>query len=297
MNFDLYDFRLLLNIAETKSLTKAAEKSFLSTPAASNRIKNLEEQLDLKLLIRLPHGVELTEVGEICLKYAKSIFHQLDCLRGELSKHNKLIQGTLSIVANTTAITEYIPKTLAKYLSAEPNVAVSLKELTSEEVVNAVVDKRADIGIIFGTVDTKNLQILPLISSRLVLITPKSHPILEKDDISLTEIMKYSLVSLQEGSAIHTFLQKLSYKIDKRFTVRVQVSSYDAICQMVAVGTGISIIPLVAFERLKHIHPNIEFRDINEEWALRNFQICAIDFDDLSKFSKDFVDCLQSHIN
>ncbi|CAM5185968.1 LysR family transcriptional regulator [Oligella ureolytica] len=68
MNFDLYDFRLLLNIAETKSLTKAAEKSFLSTPAASNRIKNLEEQLDLKLLIRLPHGVELTEVGEICFK-------------------------------------------------------------------------------------------------------------------------------------------------------------------------------------------------------------------------------------
>ena len=296
MNFDFTDFRLFLNIAETKNLTRAAERTFLSVPAASTRIKNLENTLNLKLLERSSHGVELTEIGLIYLKYAKSIFHEIERLKGELAEHNKSIQGKLSIVANTTAVAEYIPIALSEYLVTHPNVDVSLKELLSEEVVNQVVDRRADIGIISGDIDTKKLQTIPLISSKLIVIAPQKHPVLQLKQISLIDIMQYSVVALHEGSAIQLFLTRLAQQIDKKLSDRVQVSSYDAICQMVAVGAGIAVIPFVTFERLRHIHPSIDYRNIDEAWAERSFKICANDFDDLSRFANDFIGCLQAHI-
>ncbi|WP_353171728.1 LysR family transcriptional regulator [Acinetobacter rudis] len=297
MNFDLNDFRLILNIAETHNLTRAAERCFISTPAASNRIKNLELQLGLKILERSSQGVTLTEIGQIYLKYAKNIYHNLECLKGELAEFNQLIQGKLSIAANTTAITEYIPKALSEYLITHPHVDVNLKEMTSEEIIQMVQDQRVDLGIISGEINTHHLQTRSLISSQLILIAPKMHPILDIEHLTLSDIIQYSLVSLHEGSAIQQFLYKLAQQLDKKINIRVQVSSYDSICQMVAAGAGISIIPLAAFQRLQHIHPQLAHKDIYEKWAQRSFQICSTDFEDLSQFAKDFILCLQAHIH
>ena len=296
MNFDFTDFRLFLNIAETKNLTRAAEKTFLSVPAASTRIKNLENLLGLKLLERFSHGVELTEVGLIYLKYGKSIFNEIERLKGDLSLHNKKIQGKLSIVANTTAIAEYIPIALSEYLVSHPNVDVNLRESLSEEIVDLVTDKRADFGIISGDIDTKKLEVMPLVSSKLILIAPKKHPLLKHERVSFLDILEHSIVALHEGSAIHVFLTRLSQQTNKKLSLRVQVSSYDAICQMVAVGAGVGVVPFVTFERLKQIHPNIGYRDIDELWAERSFKVCANDFTELSRFANDFIECLKSHI-
>ncbi|MDP1370780.1 LysR family transcriptional regulator [Acinetobacter lwoffii] len=297
MNFDLNDFRLILNIAETQNLTRAAEKTFISTPAASNRIKNLEQQLGLKILERSSQGVRLTEIGQIYLKYAKAFQHEIECLKGELSQFNNLIQGKLTIAANTTAITEYIPNALSEYLITHPHVDVNLKEMTSEEIIHVVADRQVDLGIISGDIDTDHLQTLPLISSQLVLIAPKMHPLLEIENITLIDIIEYSVVTLNEGSAIQQFLYKLALQLDKKINIRVQVSSYDSICQMVAAGAGISIIPLAAFQRLQHIHPQLACTKINEKWAQRSFKICSINFNQISQFSKDFIQCLQAHIH
>lgn len=296
MNFDLNDFRLILNIAETQNLTRAAERSFISTPAASHRIKQLEQQLGLKVLRRSTQGVELTEIGLIYLKYARSIAQELECLRGDLAQFNQHIQGTLSIVANTTAITEYIPHALSEYLVTHPQVDVNLQEMLSEDIVERVSERRADLGIISGNIDTKNLKTQDLISSKLILIAPKNHPILVHDRVKFSIATGYPVVTLREGSAIQLFLNKIAQDIGQRLTVRVQVSSYDSICQMVATGAGISIIPYAAFQRLQNIHPTLAYRQIDEDWAERSFKICAIDFNALSQFARDFMTCLTENV-
>lgn len=297
MNFDFNDFRLILNIAETKNLTRAAERSFISTPAASHRIKQLEQQLGLKVLRRSTQGVELTEIGLIYLKYARVIAQELECLRGDLAQFNQHIQGTLSIVANTTAITEYIPPALSEYLVTHPHVDVNLQEMLSEDIVEHIIERRADLGIISGNIDTKHLKTQDLISSELVLIAPKNHPILVHDTVKFCTATHYPVVTLREGSAIQVFLNKLAHELGHRLTVRVQVSSYDSICQMVATGAGISIIPYAAFKRLQHIHPSLAYRKIDENWAERSFKICAFDFNTISQFAQDFIKCLTEHLS
>ena len=90
--------------------------------------------------------------------------------------------------------------------------------MTSEEIIHVVADRQVDLGIISGDIDTDHLQTLPLISSQLVLITPKMHPLLEIENITLIDIIEYSVVTLNEGSAIQQFLYKLALQLDKKST-------------------------------------------------------------------------------
>lgn len=87
MHFDITDFRLFINIAETSSLTRGAERSFLSVPATSNRIKNLEDNLGMRLLERSPQGVTLTNAGKTYLQHARIILSQLEMLTGDLQQY------------------------------------------------------------------------------------------------------------------------------------------------------------------------------------------------------------------
>ena len=86
MHFDLTDMRLMLNVAEVKSLTKAAERTFLSLPAASHRIKNLENSIGTELLYRSSQGVTLTPAGEVFVEHAKRVSQQLQYLRGDMKE-------------------------------------------------------------------------------------------------------------------------------------------------------------------------------------------------------------------
>lgn len=289
MQFDLTDFQLIIYIAETKNLTRAAERCFISTPAASNRIKNIETGLNIKLLERSSHGVELTQIGEIYLKYARLIYHNIDCLQGELASFSNGVNGKLTIAGNTTALTEYLPLVLPNYLLTHPNVQVSLLEKVSEQTIDLVLNRSVDIGIISGVVEEKGLQTLPLVTGRLVLIVPKDHPLSLKSIRHFKEAADYPFVSLPEGSAIQTFLHRMAKQLNRRINIRVQVTNYEAICQMVTAGVGIAIIPLSSFHRLHVSYPNLTYVSLEEAWAHREFRLCAIDFKELSKFSHDFI--------
>ena len=87
MRHDLTDLRLFLNVGETLNLTRAAERTFLSLPAASARVKHMEEAFKARLLVRLATGVALTPAGEVLLKHANAVFRQLECLNADLQPY------------------------------------------------------------------------------------------------------------------------------------------------------------------------------------------------------------------
>src|SRR3546814_17813197 len=109
MHFDLIDMQLLVNIAEEQSLTKGAERSFLSLPSASLRIKTFEENLGTKLLYRKKTGTTLTPAGETVLHHAKTMLAQLERLRGDLTENRDGFKGHISLSANTTPLSESYP--------------------------------------------------------------------------------------------------------------------------------------------------------------------------------------------
>ncbi|MGH8387911.1 MAG: LysR substrate-binding domain-containing protein [Pseudomonas sp.] len=291
MHFDITDFRLFINIAETSSLTRGAERSFLSVPATSNRIKNLEENLGMRLLERSPQGVTLTNAGKTYLQHARIVLAQLEMLTGELQQYAIGLKGQFRLQANTTAITEYLPPVVGDYLKTHPDVHIDMREKLSDDIIRNVRDGSADLGIVSGSVVTEGLQTVPLVSSRLMVIAPIGHPLLEKGEVFFKEALQYEFVSLLEGSAIHVFLSRAASALHKSFTIRVQVASSDAIFRMVEAGAGIAVVPQAVYNRLKG-QQNIGSCGLLDPWAVRTFQLCAQDFEGLSAFARDFADSL-----
>jgi DNA-binding transcriptional LysR family regulator len=182
MHFDLVDLKLFIHIAEASSLTRGAERAHLSLPAASTRIKNLEEQVKVKLLSRTSQGVTLTAPGETLLLHARRVFQQLEKLTGDLQEYAEGVKGHVRVFANTTAMSEFLPAVLRTYLVNHPDVYVDMHERLSPDIVKAVQEGTIDIGIVAGNVRTEGLEVMPYRRDRLVLATALSHPLAQQED-------------------------------------------------------------------------------------------------------------------
>lgn len=295
MYFDLTDMRLMLNIAEVKSLTKAAERTFLSLPAASHRIKNLENSIGTELLYRSSQGVTLTPAGEVFVEHAKLVSQQLQYLRGDMKEYAEGIRGRIRVYANTTAMSEFMPAILGRYLALQPDVSIELRERLSIQIVQAITEGHADIGIVAGLDDvvmkSSNLEYLPYRVNKLSFVAHPSHPLAQKGPIDFSETLDESYVCLSEWSAIHGFLLKAASSFGRTLRYRVEVSSFEAVCRMVEAKVGVSVIPETAIDRYAQVM-NITKVDLNDAWANRQLQVCIRPNEKLPSFAQPLLDLL-----
>jgi DNA-binding transcriptional LysR family regulator len=116
IHFDLTDLRLLVYIAEENSLTRASVRAHMSLPAASIRIKNLEDSIGTRLINRDAQGITLRPPGQTLLRHARLVLGQLENLRGDMQEYAQGIKGHVRLFANTTAIAEFLPAVLRSFL-------------------------------------------------------------------------------------------------------------------------------------------------------------------------------------
>ena len=293
MHFDLTDMQLMVNVAAAQSMTKGAERTYLSLPAASNRVKNLESHLGTALLYRSSQGVTLTPSGEAFVRHARAVLRQLEHLRGDLREYASGMKGKIRVFANTTAMTEFMPTVLGSYLGSHPDVHVELRERLSFQVVKAVADGSADIGVTAQVGGGEGLEFLPYRTDRLVLVTHKQHPLSAKAAVDFEETLAYDYVGLSETSAIHAFLLQAADDLGRVLRFRVEVSNFEAACRMIAAGVGIGVIPETAAHRYVRDLP-LQTSVLNDVWALRRLQICVRQFDKLPVFAKELVSLMVS---
>jgi len=291
MHFDLVDLRLFVNIADSNSMTRGAERSHLSLPAASVRIKNLEEGIGARLLYRGSQGVTLTPPGQALAHHARQVLHQLEQLRGDLQEYAQGVKGHLRVFASTTAITEFLPDVLRTYLAKHPDVNIDLRERVSDEIVRAVVDGQTDLGIVAGTVRTEGLEVMPYRTDRLVLAVPAAHPLATLEHVPFEQTLAFDHVGLQEASAIHAFLHTQAERLNGRVKLRIQVGNFEALCRMVEAGVGVGMLPASAAGRHRRTM-DIRVVALDDEWALRRLTICMRSYDRLPMFARELVDLL-----
>lgn len=291
LHFDLVDLRLMVRVAEANSLTRGAEASHISLPAASTRIKNLEESLGLKLLYRTSQGVTLTPPGQAFVQHARTVLAQLEHLSGDLQEYAKGIKGHLRVYANTTALGEFLPPVLKGYLLAHPDVNVDLRERLSHDIVRAVSEGQTDIGIVAGLVRTENLETLPYRRDRLVLVVPGGHALAGRKEVAFAETLDCDHVGLQESSAIHAFLRQVCDQLHRPLRLRIQVGNFEAACRMVEANVGVAILPESAARRHAQTMA-IAIVPLSDPWAVREMKICVRSLEALPTFARELVDLL-----
>ena len=268
MHFDFTDLRLFVHIAEAGNLTQGAAQTFLSAPAASARIRALEAGLDAQLLYRGNKGVSLTQSGETFLRHARIILRQIDYLRDDFTGSDSDTSGHVRIFANTTAITEFMPEVLAKFLASRPGVTIDIQERLTQDIVRAIRDGTADLGIVSGDVDQTGLEAIRFSTDRLLLAVPEKHALAERKSVGFADTLSFEHIGLHDGSTLLAFLRGLMEKNGYDRALRVKLRSFEAMCRMIEAGVGIGIIPESAARRHTKTM-RIALVSIDDSWALR----------------------------
>jgi len=291
VEFDLIDVRLFVDVADMNSLTRGAKRSNMTPPSASLRIKNIEERLHTKLLYRSNRGVTLTPAGKAFLHHGRLMLMHAQQLQDNLREYAKGTRGHVRVLANTTAIAEFLPRVLAAFLAAHPDVSVDLGEQLSPGIVSAVTEGTAEIGIVAGSIGTEDLHVLPYRDDRLVLVTPSAHVLTSSKQVKFADTLSFNHVGLVEGSALFHFLRQAAHALNDTIKTRIRVGNFESLCRMVEANVGVGIVPEYAARRYSK-HMDIRVIHLGDEWATRNLQICVRSLEALPLFARWLVDAL-----
>lgn len=286
MHVDLTDLRLMVAIAEANSLSKGADRSHLSVAAVSVRIKNIEESLGTRLLYRSSQGVTLTPPGQALVQHARLVLAQMERLRSDLQAYTRGVKGHLRVYASITAIAEFLPPTLGRYLASHPDVNIDLRERPSSDIVRAVSEGQADLGIISGPVRTEALELRPYRTDRLVVVAPAAHPLAAGSSVNFGGTLDHFHVGLPEGTGLHSFLVQRAAESGKPLRQRIQVGSFEAACRLVAEGVGLGVMPRSVAARHARELP-VRVLSLDDSWSVRRLQLCARSFDQLPGFAQE----------
>lgn len=293
MHLDFKDLNLFIHIAEAPSLTQGAKKAFISPAAASVRMKALEAQLNTHLLYRDSKGVELTEAGRRLLKHARLIMRQMAYLKTEFNEYGADSSGHIRIFANTTAVTEFLPEVLARYLASNPGVTVDLQERLTRDIVRGVLEGSTDMGIVAGPVATKELEVLHYSTDRLVIVVPEGHVLDTTTSPKFVDTLAYHHVGMQEGSTLQEFMREQAERLGEKLSWRIQVSSFESVCRMVEANVGIGIIPQSA--AIRHSKTmKLSIVQLDEPWAIRERSILVRELDALPGCVRKLISLLRT---
>ena len=268
MKLELKDFLLFVQVAKTGSLTKASEQCFLSLAATSARIKAMEEEAGMPLLIREARGVRLTPPGEAFLFHARAMLQQAQQLEADLQEYGAGLRGHVRVFANTTAVTDFLPDILAAYLMEHPHISVDLQERPNAQIASDIREGRADLGIIAGEVDTHGLTSVHFSTDRLVLVTPNVERWQGLHEVAFAQVLHEHFVGMHRSSTLQTFLSNIGQQLGHTLKLRIQLGSFDAMCRMVAAGVGIAVVPESAAQRSASLEQLLQIQ-LTDSWAVR----------------------------
>ena len=294
MQFELKDLRLFLSITQTGSLTGASQELHLSLPATSVRVKALEEQAGMPLLIREARGVRLTPPGEAFLFHARAMLQQAQQLEADLQEYGAGLRGHVRVFANTTAVTDFLPDILAAYLMAHPHISVDLQERPNADIAADIREGRADLGIIAGEVDMHGLISVHFSTDRLVLVTPDEARWQGVEALGFADVLHEHFVGMHRSSTLQTFLGTMGQQLGHTLKLRIQLASFDAMCRMVAAGVGIAVVPESAALR-SSTRQHLRQIALRDNWAVRPRYMLLREGSSVASHVQDLMHAVQQY--
>ncbi|MGF7160822.1 DNA-binding transcriptional LysR family regulator [Rhodoligotrophos appendicifer] len=274
IRLDLVTLRLFLRVCEEKSVTRGASHINLVPSAASRRLNLLEESIGTRLLLRKAHGVEPTAAGLTFLRYARDVLHLSDRLEANLSQFRFGERGLVRIFASSSALVQRLAADLAAFSQEHPQIGIELEERPTSETLEALDQKETDIGIIIRNSEPIGLRSFPYTEDRLNVILRVDHPLAGRKSLKFLEILEEEFVALDRATAVYRLITEQSRKLGKSLKMRMQVRSFEAMCQMVKHGLGIGILPEHAGVPLAAAL-GLRLLSLDEPWACRKLLICV----------------------
>ncbi|MCC3426574.1 MAG: LysR family transcriptional regulator [Microcoleus sp. PH2017_29_MFU_D_A] len=253
--FTLDQLRILKAIASEGSFKRAADSLYVSQPAVSLQVQNLERQLDVPLFDRGGRRAQLTEAGHLLLSYGEKILSLCQETCRALEDLQNLQGGTLIVGASQTTGTYLLPRMIGMFRQKYPDVAVQLHVHSTRRTAWSVANGQIDLAIVGGEIPTElveALEIVPYAEDELALILPPSHPMVQQESIEKEDLYKLQFISLDSQSTIRKVIDQVLTRcgIDtRRLKIEMELNSIEAIKNAVQSGLGAAFVSVSAIEK------------------------------------------------
>jgi DNA-binding transcriptional LysR family regulator len=292
--YDPISLRLFVTVCEERNIAVAAAREGIVPSAVSKRISAIEQRTGTRLLDRGRRGVVVTPAGEVLWRYARELLQTMERMHAELGEFAQGVQGNVRVFATMSAIAQFLPDDISAFMKRQQRVKVSIDERVSSEVVRGVEEGRADIGVCWDAADLRRLASFPYRRDQLVVIVHPEHPLARRRSIAFEDTTEFEYVDIMAGSIIQSTLQRHAAAVGKVMHYRIQVSTVDAACRIVAANLAIAIVPregAAAFQKSL----GLKVVSLSNAWARRRFVICVRDDAGLSVPARLLVDSLRTH--
>ena len=247
MNITLKQMQIFETVAEQQSYTQAAKTLFLTQPAISMQIKQLEEQTGVTLFDRLGKSIALTQAGHELLHYCKTIRQQLEEAEQVLEEIKGLKRGKLNLTMASTA-NYFAPQLIAAFHRQYPDAQVILDVTNRSGLIDSVEHNRTDMAIMGRPPEGHGLVGIPFMANPLVIIAPPSHPLAERKLIRLQELAQEPFIVREGDSGTRIAAERFFAEHGIRLITGMEMNRSEAIKQAVMAELGLGIVSLHTVE-------------------------------------------------
>ena len=290
-----YRLKAFCLVVEMKSFSRAAEATLITQSAMSHLIKNLENEMGVKLLNRSGKTVTPTPAGRLFYDNAKRILDQYKTMENSVYTLVNTIKGTLCIGASTTVASYLLPQVFYSFSKNYPDVRIDLTVSGTERIIDYLYEGKIESAIVEGNIKNSSVFSYEVAEDDIVIMTSNDNPLAKKKIVTPHDLLSQPFIMPETGSGIREFIDDLlrNLKIDpKEIKVLMTLGSTELIVQLVQSGMGISFVSKWSvFKALKD--ESVKLLNISNKKFKRKFYLVSMEKGPSTLVGKTFCDFLK----
>lgn len=239
-----------IHAAESTTFAEAAEKLHVTQPALSSAIKKMEQQIGGLLFSRTTRRVELTPEGQTFLPTAKRLVSDWDEAIQDMQNLFAMNQGTLRIAAMPSFAESRLPISLKQYHKRWPNIRIRVIDVVMEDVIDAVLSGRAELGFTFKPDNMDGLEFSPIWQDQFIGVVPPNHPLSSAESVDWKTLLSYPFVAMNRESAVRRWTEDIAQAVGP-LKIIAETSQLGSLGQLIAQGLGISVVPALCQQQME----------------------------------------------
>ncbi len=291
MNFRALQY--FVKLAEMKHFSKAAEACFVSQPTLSTQIRKLEEELGVSLVERAPRKIMLTPIGEDIAHRARHVLRDIEHIKDAARGSKDPESGTIKLGIFPTLAPYLLPHVIPVIRRRYPELRLQLAEEKTEDILNMLDQGRLDAGLLALPVEEHGLEVEILFEEPFVMAMPASHPLCDKQSISLHDLEGEELLLLEEGHCLREHALAVCELAGAHERVDFHATSMETLRQMVASNAGVTLMPVLAVKPPIPSTDNIVLRPFNSPTPSRTIALVWRSSSPLGGFLRKLADSLK----
>ncbi len=289
--FDSVTARLILLLAETGSIGRAAEREGIASSAVSRRVSDLEARLGVVLFDRSAQGVRLTSAGEAYAEGCRTVLRAIADLDAVMSDYGTGQRGALRLACTSSALTGRLPELLARYAGGHPGIRIDIQEMGAARALLALEEGRADLAIVSDHYDFTRFEIKAFEDERVWVLAPPDHPLAPRLDprtpIAFADLADHPIVGIHHTGSLDRLLADAAREGNKTLSETLRVESFPALVRMVEAGFGIGFLRSTSLHLLAGT--DLVCAPVAESWAQRQLLVARRKSSPLSAAMKSFL--------